>query len=42
MQVPSSAMQPTAAAAEALPGLLNGFKGKGLEAVRVGDVLGSG
>ncbi len=35
-------MQPTAAAAEALPGLLNGFKGKGLEAVRVGDVLGSG
>ena len=35
-------MQPTAAAAEALPGLLNGFKGKGLEAVRVGDVLGLG
>lgn len=33
-------MQPTAAAAEALPELLDGFKGKGLKAVRVGDVLG--
>lgn len=34
-------MQPTAAASDALAGLLNGFKGKGLNAVRVSDVLGA-
>ncbi len=35
-------MQPTAAAAEALPGLLEGLKEKGFTAVRVRDVLGTG
>ena len=35
-------MQPTAAAAEALPGLLEGLKGKGLNVVPVKDVLGIG
>ena len=33
-------MQPTAAAAEALPGLLDGLRERGVDAVRVCDVLG--